>query len=125
MRFHPLIQNSSCYFYRLKWVYRTQALTSLQSHFRVQLSTGSPFQPTNKNQKYLRCRHRHNQRVRSTLYARLQHAFPPTNTKLKPLLFLTQVGMPYTNTHKHRTSYFKSTLTFLGPAKRWKCIFAD
>ena len=35
---------------------------------------------------------------------------PPTNTKFKPLLLPTQTGMPYTNTHKHRTSYFKSTL---------------
>ena len=48
----------------------------------------------------------------------------PTNTKFKQLLLPTQAGMPYTNTHKHRTSYFKSTLTFLGPAKRWKSICA-
>ena len=27
--------------------------------------------------------------------------------------------------HEHRTSYFKSTLTSLGPAKRWKSISAD
>ena len=33
--------------------------------------------------------------------------------------------MPYTNTYKHRTLYFKSTLTFLGPAKFWKCLSAD
>ena len=56
----------------------------------------------------------------STLYIGLQHAVLPTNTKLKPLLLPTQTGMPYTNTHKQRTSYFKSTLTFLGPAKLWK-----
>ena len=37
----------------------------------------------------------------------------PTNTKFKPLLLPYQVGMLYTNTHKYRTSYFKSTLTFL------------
>ena len=30
----------------------------------------------------------------------------------------------HTNIHKHRTSYFKSTLPFLGPAKRWKSICA-
>ena len=54
----------------------------------------------------------------NTLYVGLAHAVPPTNTKFKPLLLPTQAGMPYTNTHKHRTSYFKSTLTFLGPAKR-------
>ena len=57
-----------------------------------------------------------------TLYVGLAHAVPPTNTKFKPLLLPTQMGMPYTNTHKHRTSYFKSTLTFLGPAKLWKCL---
>ena len=62
----------------------------------------------------------------STLYVGLAHAVPPTNTKFKPLLLPTPAGMPYTNTHKHkhRTSYFKSTLTFLGPAKRCKYICA-
>ena len=54
----------------------------------------------------------------------LQHAVPPTNTKFKPLFLPTQAGMPYTNTHKHRTSYFKSTLTLLGSAKHWKSISA-
>ena len=54
----------------------------------------------------------------STLYVVLAHAVPPTNTNLQPLLLPTQAGMPYTNTHKHRTSYFKSTLTFVGPAMR-------
>ena len=58
------------------------------------------------------------------LYVGLGHAVPPTNTKLKPVLLPTQGGMPYTNTHKHRTSYFKSTLTFIGPAKRWKSLSA-
>ena len=47
----------------------------------------------------------------------LQHAVPPTNTKFKTLLIPTQAGMPYTNVHKHRTSDFTSTLTFLGPMK--------
>ena len=60
----------------------------------------------------------------STLYVGLAHAVPPTSTKFKPLLLPTQTGMPYTNTHKHKTSYFKSTLTFLGPAKLWKCFSA-
>ena len=54
----------------------------------------------------------------STLYVGLACAVPPTNTNFQPLLLPTQVSMPYTNTHKHRTSYFKSTLTFMGPAKR-------
>ena len=54
----------------------------------------------------------------------LQHVVPPTNTKFKPLHLPTQAVIPYTNIHKHRTSYFKSTLTFLGPAKRWKSIFS-
>ena len=58
----------------------------------------------------------------STLYVGLAHAVPPTNIKFKLLLLPTQVGMPYTNTHKHRTSYVKSTLTFLWPAKCWKSI---
>ena len=49
---------------------------------------------------------------------------PPTNTKFRPLLLPTQTGIPYTNTHKHRTSYSKSTLTFVSPAKRWKSIYA-
>ena len=59
----------------------------------------------------------------STLYVGLARTIPP-NTKFKPLLLPTQAGMPYTNTHKHRTSYFTSKLTFLGPAKRWKSICA-
>ena len=43
----------------------------------------------------------------STLYG-LQHAVSPTNTTFKQLLLRIQVGIPYTNTHRHRTSYFKS-----------------
>ena len=50
--------------------------------------------------------------------AGLAHVDP----NFQPLLLLTQAGRPYTNTHKHRTSYFKSTVTFMGPAKRWKCL---
>ena len=61
----------------------------------------------------------------STLYVGLQHAVPPINTKFKPLLLLTQLDICYTNHHKHRTSYFKSTLTFLGLAKCWKSISTD
>ena len=61
----------------------------------------------------------------STLYVGLQHVVPPTNTNFKLLLLQTQVGVPYRNTHKHRTSYIKSTLTFLGPAKRWKSNSTD
>ena len=60
----------------------------------------------------------------STLYVWMAHAVPPTNTKFQPLLLPTQAGISYTNTHKHRTSYFKSTLTFMGPAKRWKGLSA-
>ena len=58
----------------------------------------------------------------NTLYVGLQHAVPPTNTKFKPLFLPTQADIPDTNTHKHRTSYFKSTLTFQDPAKCWKSI---
>ena len=60
----------------------------------------------------------------STLYVGLQHAVLPTKSKCRPLLLPTQTGITYTNTHKHRISYFKSTLTFLGPAKCWKCLSA-
>ena len=61
----------------------------------------------------------------NNLYVELQHAVPPTDTKFKPLLLQTQAGVPYTNTHKHRTSYLKSTLTFVGPAKCWKSNSTD
>ena len=61
MRFHQIIQNSSCYFYRLKRVCHIQTLTStehhissLHSHLWVQLSTGSAFPKPNKNGKFLR-----------------------------------------------------------------------
>ena len=105
--------NTSC-FSRIKQVYRTQTLTSTEhhfpgilSHFWVQLSGRNPFLPPNKNGKFLR--------FFITLYVRLQHAVPPTNTKFKLLLLPTQAGIPFTNTHKHRTSYFKSTLSAESP----------
>ena len=57
-------------------------------------------------------------------YIGLARAVPSTNTKFK---LLTQARMPYTS--KHRTSYFKSTLTFMGlesafpqPDKNGKCL---
>ena len=46
------------------------------------------------------------------------------SNKNEMLSVATQAGMPYTNTHKHRTSYFKCTLSFIGPAKHWKCLSA-
>ena len=71
MRFRPPIQNSSRYFTRLKWVYRSQILTSTEyhiasqhSHFWVQLSAGSAFPQPDKNRKFLRFLHDHHQRVR-------------------------------------------------------------
>ena len=61
MRFRPPIQNSSRYFSRIKRTYRTQTLTStelrissLHSHFWVQLRAGSPFLPPAKTWKFLR-----------------------------------------------------------------------
>ena len=61
MRFRPLIQNSSCYFSRLKRVCRTQTLTStehhissLHLHFWVQPSSGSAFPQPDKTRKFLR-----------------------------------------------------------------------
>ena len=64
MRFHPLIQISRRYFSGLKRVYHTKTLTSnhissLHSHFWVQISAGSPFLPTDKNGKFLRFLHHH------------------------------------------------------------------
>ena len=58
-----------------------------------------------------------------SLYIGFKHVVPSTNTKFK---LTSQAGhIPYTNIYKQRISYFKSTLTFLGPAKRWKSISAD
>ena len=62
----------------------------------------------------------------STLYVGLAHAFPPTNTKFKPLLLPTQTVRPYRNTHKHRTSHFWVQLSsgslFLPPDKNRKFL---
>ena len=131
MLFHPLVQTSSRYFSRLKQVCRTQTLTSteshissLHSHLWVQLSAGSVFPQPDKNDKFLRFFIIIIREYGSSLYVGLQHAVLPTNKKFKPLLLLTQMGMLYTNTHKYRTSYVKSTLTFLGTAKLWKCLSA-
>ena len=96
--------------------------SSLHSHLRVQLSAGSAFPQPDKNDKFLQFLII--KEYGSTLYVGLARAVPPTNTNFQQLLLPTQTGMPYTNTHKHRTSYFKSTLTFMGPAKRWKCLSA-
>ena len=49
---------------------------------------------------------------------------PPTNAKFKPLPHPTEAGICNRNSYKERTSYFKSTLTFLGLAKPWKSISA-
>ena len=64
MRFHPLIQNSSCYFSWLKRVCHTQTLTSIEHHiislhlyFCVQLRSGSVFPQPDKNMKFLRFLH--------------------------------------------------------------------
>ena len=91
--------------------------------FMGQQSAGSAFPQPDKNRKFLRffiiireCG--------STLYAGMAHAAPPTNIKFKSLLLPTQAGIPYTNTHKHRTSYFKCTLTVMASAKCWKCLSA-
>ena len=131
MCFRPLIKNSSRYFSRFKRVCHTQTLTStehhissLHSHLWVQLSTGSAFPQPDKNDKFLRFFIIIISECGSTLYVGLVHAVPPTNTKFKPLLLPTQAGILYTNTHKHRTSYFKSTLTFMASAKCWKCLSA-
>ena len=60
--------------------------------------------------------HQYHQRVWQHSLVWLEHAVPPTNAKFKLLFLPTQAGMPFRNIHKHRTSYFKFTLTFLGPA---------
>ena len=91
MRFSPPIQNSSHYFSQLKQTYRTQSLTStehhissLHSHFWVQLRAGSPFLSSSKTRKFFwffiiniivirECT--------STLYSiGLAHVIPPTKT---------------------------------------------
>ena len=65
-----------------------------------------------------------NRECGSTLAVGIQHAVPPINTKFKRLLIPSQAGMPFTNTHKHRTSDFKSTHTCVGPTKYSKSISA-
>ena len=124
--FPPTNTKFKLFFSRLKRVCHTQTLTSTErhisspdSHLWVQLSAGSASPQPDKNDKFLRFFNIIIRECGSTRYVGLAHAVPPTNTKFKPLLLPTQAGMPYTNTHKHRTSYFKSTLTFIGPAKRW------
>ena len=133
MRFRPLIQNSSRYFSRFKWYAlhkHSQAQNNIFQVYTYYISGSSqalevpfrsPTKPGNSCDFFINLIIRE---CRSTLYVGLQHAVLPTNTKFKPLLLLTQIGMPYTSTHKHRTSYFKSTLTFLGRAKLWKCLSA-
>ena len=116
MRFRPPIQNSSCYFSRLKRVCSTQILTSTEHTL--------PFLGPAKCWKSISAAHQNPEILAISSSLWLAHAFPPTDTKFKPLLLPTQTGMPFTNTHKHRTSYFKSTLTFLGAAKRWKLFSA-
>ena len=58
----------------------------------------------------------------------LQHAVPPTNKKIQadtsPASSVPYTSVPFTTTYKQRASYFKSTLTFVGPAKHWKSISA-
>ena len=66
----------------------------------------------------------------STLYVEWAHAVPPTNTKFKPLLLLTQAGIPYTNTHsiEHHKVYTHLRLqlsagnAFPQPDKNWKFL---
>ena len=101
MRFHPLIQHLSCCFSRLKRVCRTQTFTSIEhnisslhSRFWVQLSAGSPFLPPDKTGNS--CDVFIIREYGSTLYAGLQLAVPPTNTKFKPLLLPTQADIQYT-----------------------------
>ena len=95
MRFHPLIQNSSRYFSRLKRVFRTQTFTSREYHFSSQLSrfsgqlrAGSPFVQPDKNRIFLRffigdCA--------STLYVGLARKATPTNTKFRLTFLLTRL----------------------------------
>ena len=58
----------------------------------------------------------------STLYIGLACAVPPTNTIFQLLLLPTQAGMPYTNTHKHRTSYSSVYSSFLPCDKNRKFL---
>ena len=90
------IQTSSRYFSRLKQVCHTQTLTSmdhhissLHSHFWVQLSSGSAFPQPDNTQKFLRfiiireCGR--------TLYVRLARAVSPINTNFRLKCLLTRL----------------------------------
>ena len=121
MLFHQLRQTSSRYFSRLNRVCHTQTLTStechissLHSHFWVQLSAGNAFPQPDKHDKLLRFFNIIIIHCGRTLYVGFAHVVPPTNKKFKPLLLPTQVGLPNTNAHKHRTSYLKLHSIFWG-----------
>ena len=98
-------------------------ISSLHSNFWVQLSTGSPFLPTDKNGKFLQFFNIIIRECGSTL-STVATCGSTHNTKVKPLLLPTQAVISYKNTYKHRVSYFKSKLAFLGPAKHWQSISA-
>ena len=61
----------------------------------------------------------------STLYVGCNMRFHPIIQNLSCYFSRLNGYMPYTNTRKHRTLYFKSTLTFLGPSKCWKSNSSD
>ena len=84
--FHPLIQTSSHYFSRLKWVCRTKFFTSTERHnsslhlyLWVHLSAGNAFPQPNKNYKFLRFFIIIIRKCGSTLYVGLAHVVSPTN----------------------------------------------
>ena len=96
-----------------------QTLACVSSRFQLELLKVCMW--TKLNLLHTPCDYRERTLIRecsSTLYVGFAHVVPPTSTKFKPLLLPTQAGMLYTNTHKHRTLYFKSTVTFIGPGKR-------
>ena len=119
MQFYPLIQNSSHYFSRPKWIYHTQTLTStehhissLHSHFWVQLSAGSPFLPPHKNWKILRFFIINTIRESgSTLYVGLQHAVPPTRVVESSSLVSVLFREPFS--HPNISSLFCHLLSVL------------
>ena len=99
MRFHPLIQYSSHYFSQLKQVCCSQTftstkhhITSLYSHFCVQLALKVHFCRPTKKWKFLRFFVVIIGECGSTLYVGLAHAVLLTDTKFKPLLLPTQTG---------------------------------
>ena len=132
MRFRPLIQNSSRYFSRLKRLSHTETLTSTEHHSSSLQSTLTLLGPAKLWKSISAARQKTEILVissssigecGSTLYVGLAHVVPSTNTKFKPLLLPAQMGMPYTNTYKHRISLFQVYTYISGSSEALEVLF--